>query len=92
MKELLVREFEEELELLEREYEEALEERSPAVQAKTLLKIGTFLGKSAKWVIPAAGAAGIGIGMAGKLRSRELTEDLDVYERGYQGGALDELD
>lgn len=60
--EVFGREFDDEMEMLEREYEDALEARSPAVQAKTLLKIGSLLGKHARWVIPTAGAAGVGIG------------------------------
>jgi hypothetical protein len=59
--EIFERDYDEELELFEREFEDALEQRSP-VQAQTLLKIGTFLGKKARWLIPLGGATGVGIG------------------------------
>ncbi|KAF5339892.1 hypothetical protein D9611_009128 [Ephemerocybe angulata] len=81
----------EELELLARYLDEAaaLEGRSPNYGA-SLLKIGTFLGRKAKFLVPAAGAAGFGLGVAAKLRSRDFDE-FDIYERDMES-SLDEMD
>lgn len=71
-----------------REFDE-LEER--AINPATLLRVGQALGRGVKYVVPAAGFAGFGLGVAAKLRSRDFDEGLEMYERDA-GSALDELD
>ncbi|KAJ2933082.1 hypothetical protein H1R20_g3998, partial [Candolleomyces eurysporus] len=95
---LFERDFEIDSDLLERYFDDEefygrefgeLEER--AINPGSLLRIGKALGRGVKYVVPAAGLAGFGLGVAAKLRSRDFDEGLEVYER-EAGSALDELD
>jgi len=82
------RDFDED-ELISREEFDELMERSP-FNGAGLLKLGTALGKGVKYIVPAAGIGGAGLGIAAKLRSRSFDEG-SMYEREVVSG-LNELD